>query len=292
MSDDRGEIVGPRGIVRRRPSTGAARYSLCTMVTRWDEWQRSSDRFRAKGFGDADCEYLTIDNSRGNVADAYQAVNEFLQSASGTYVVLVHHDVLLLDDGRTELDARLDELTRLDPAWGLCGNAGHDRDGWPAICISHPYRDRHVAGGPFPAPVVSLDENFIVVRREANLAASRDLAGYHHYGADLCTVADILGWNAWVVGFYLRHDSGGTIDASYERSHRAIAAKYARAFRPRWVPLITRRSFFVSGRRGEAAVARWLRYAGKLVGLVPRHHHLDDERRLARQAQRRARREG
>ena len=282
-----GAPVGPRRLVRRVASDAAPRYSICTMVTRWEEYAQTADSFRDKGFGEADCEYLTIDNVGRNVADAYQAVNEFLQSATAPYVILVHQDVVLLHDGRRELDACLAELSRVDEHWGLCGNAGHADDGWPAICISHPYRDEHVAGGPFPARVVSLDENFIVVRRAANLAASRDLGGFHHYGADLCIVADVLGWNAYVIGFYLRHNSGGTLDGSYDASQAAIAAKYARAFRPRWVHLITRRSFFVAGRPAEARIAGWLRYLGKLTGRVPRHHHLDDERRQARRDARR-----
>jgi hypothetical protein len=131
------------------------------------------------------------------------------------------------------------------------------------FCLSHPFRDQHVEGGPFPARVVSLDENFMIVRRLANLAVSRDLSGFHHYAADLCTIADILGWHAYVIGFYLRHHSGGGFDASYDRSRVAIAAKYARALRPRWVHLVTLQPFFIAGNGRGARRARLMRLLGK-----------------------------
>lgn len=275
-------FVSQSRLAKRVPSTRVARYSICTMVTRWDEYAKTLKSFRDNGFDETDCEYLTIDNSIRNIADAYIATNEFLRCAMAPRIILVHQDVLLIRDGRRELDSALDELSRVDPNWGLCGNAGHAENGWPSICLSHPYREEHIVGGPFPCRVVSLDENFIVVKRDANLAVSRDLTGFHHYGSDLCLIADILGWNAYVINFYLRHNSGGTVDQTYDKSHAAIAAKYARAFRPRWIHLVTRRSFFVAGRPNEAAVARLLRFLGKVTGQVPRHHHLDDERRRPR----------
>ena len=274
--------LGPRRLVHRRPSLQLSVYSICTMVTRWEEYATSRASFEEGGFHSTDCEYLTIDNSNSNATDAYVSINEFLQTAAGTYIIVVHQDVVLLDHGRAKLDTILAELSLADPRWGVCGNAGHYADGWPAICISHPYKERHIAGGPFPARVVSLDENFMIIRRVANLAVSADLTGFHHYGADLCLVADILGWTAYVIKFFLRHNSGGTLDTSYYKSEIAISSKYRRALRPRWMHLITRRSFFISGRPIETLIARCTRYLGKVLGFVPRHSHLDDERRLAR----------
>ena len=102
-------------------------------------------------------------------------------------------------------------------------------------------------GGPYPVRVMSLDENFIVVRREANLALSHDLTGYHWYGAELCLLADILGWHAYVVEFYLLHKSSGNADAGFRSMRRAVGRKYARAFRPRWQYVVTDRPVFIAG---------------------------------------------
>jgi hypothetical protein len=270
---DAGEPAGPRGLVRRLGGAERPRFSLCVMVTRWEEYRYHLASFARGGFDAGCCEFLVLDNSAGNRADAYLAVNEFLGAARGDYVVLVHHDVALIADGRAELDRCLAELDGLDPHWGLCGNAGHTADGRRAICISHPLDEREVAGD-LPARVVSLDENFLLVRRVANLAASRDLSGFHHYGPDLCIVADILGWSAWVIPFFVRHNSAGTIDERYARSRAAIAAKYRRALRPRWVHIVTRQPFYLSASAwGHRTAGLRLRIA-KLTGRIPRNRDL------------------
>lgn len=260
MGSGQGEPVGPRRLVRRLGGAPEPAFSLCVMLTDWAEYAECMASFRDGGFDAANCEFLILDNSARNQADGYVALNEFLQAARGRHVVLCHQDVLLLEDGCAALTARLEDLDAADPAWGVCGNAGHTHDGMQAICISHPHGERDITGEPFPRRVVSLDENFIVVRRLANLALSRDLSGFHHYGADLCTIADILGWNAYVIGFFLKHKSAGTIDAGYERSRRAIMAKYRRALRPRWVHVVTRHPFFISGFALHAPIAQWRRW--------------------------------
>ena len=60
----------------------------------------------------------------------------------------------------------------------------------------------------------ALDKNFLVVRRDANLAVSADLKGFHLHGTDICIVARLLGYTAYVVDFQLRHVSSGA--STYE----------------------------------------------------------------------------
>lgn len=269
--------LGPLKLVERLSGPISPRFSLCCMVTRRDEYALCIDSLRQAGFDDRNSERLIVDNSKGNKADAYIGVNELLQAACGDYVIIHHQDILLLaGNGANELDRKLSELTLIDPKWGLCGNAGRTANGWPAICISHPFRQTDIRGGPFPTRVVSLDENFIVVRRRANLALSSDLQGFHHYGVDLCIIADILGWRSYVIDFFLRHNSGGTFDQIYEESLLAIEAKYNRALRPRWAFLINNRHFVLSASRVRRIAWRAARKLGKAAGLVPRNHQLED----------------
>ena len=70
-------------------------------------------------------------------------------------------------------------------------------------------RDDNQLTEPLPQRVSGLDANFLVVRRDANLAASADLKGFHLCGTDICTVARFLGYTAYVVDFHLRHLSSG-----------------------------------------------------------------------------------
>jgi hypothetical protein len=210
------------------------RYSICTFVTKPAQYQSVLQSFVESGFSYEDCEYLYIDNSQSNVFDAYRGINKFLDIAKGRYVILCHQDVVLLSDGRSKLDELLGQLDRTDPNWALCGNAGGISPGNVAIRISDPHAENQRTH-TFPVRVHSLDENFIVARKDANLAVSGDLKGFHFYGAELCIIADILGYNSYVIDFHLRHLSRGVRDATFDKVRLAMVEKYGRALRPRLI---------------------------------------------------------
>ena len=132
------------------------------------------------------------------------------------------------------LEARLAHLERHDQRWALAGNAGGVGVGRLAVRITDP-QGRNQSRGGFPACVHSLDENFIVVRRRAGVSFSSDLDGFHFYGADICQVARVLGWRAYVIDFHIEHLSAGRKDASFYRMQEAFRAKWSRALEARWV---------------------------------------------------------
>jgi len=230
------------------------RYSLCTLVTRPHEYAEMLRNFGQHGFREEDCEILFVDNSEQNRMDAFAAYNRFLVEARGEYIILCHQDVLLLSDDRAKLDGLLQELTERDPAWAVCGNAGARDNGDVCCRITDPKSDDTL--GSFPEKVICLDENFLVVRRSANLALSSDLRGFHWYGADLCRVADVLGYTAYVIDFHLLHKSKGTFDSTFHQGRLEFAAKYARAFRPRWQHVTTGWSAYLGGSKGGSLLAR------------------------------------
>ena len=214
-------------------------YSICTFVTRFDQYNNLVNSFVSHGFSYNDCEYIYIDNSKDNRYDAYRGINKLLTTAKGKYIVICHQDVLLIDDGREKLDAVLSELDCVDPSWGVCGNSGGIYPGRVAIRISDPFGDDQFTES-LPRRVTAFDENFLVVRREANLAVSADLKGFHLYGTDICIVAHLLGYTAYVVDFHLRHLSkgdktrrGARNDPNFAELRSALIAKYRRAMRPR-----------------------------------------------------------
>jgi hypothetical protein len=237
-------------------------YSICTLVTRPLEYQQMYDGFVNHGFSPEDTEYLWVDNSVHSKMDAYAAYNAFLIQAKSPYIILCHQDIQLLQDDRKRLDQIISELNRLDPHWGLFGNSGPRLDGIFAARITDPHVPDRTLGGPLPARVVNLDENFIVVRRSANLALSHNLCGFHLYGPDLCLVAEILGVHAYVVDFHLHHKSGGCHSKSYYQSRTAFRKKYDRVFRPRWIQIPTLRPVFLSGIPALSEVALALRKVG------------------------------
>jgi hypothetical protein len=223
----------PRAIAPGR-DTGPIAFTIGTLVNDAAQYEAMRASFAAGGFAGSDCEYLMIDNTGSYQTDAYAGLNAVLDQARGRLVILCHQDVRLMADGRAELERRLAELDAKDPSWALAGNAGGVAPGEYALRISDPHAkdQRH---GPFPARVTTLDENFIVVRREARVGFSRDLHGFHFYGADICLAAAALGHSAYVVDFHLSHLSAGRKGPEFRLSEAAFRSKWSRALRPRWL---------------------------------------------------------
>jgi hypothetical protein len=219
-------------------------YSICSLVNNRNQYEELLKSFVDRGFSFDDCEYLYADNSSHNNYDAYTAYNLFFLNAKGKYVIFCHQDVRLLNDGRKELDRIIAEMNQLDSSWAVLGNAGGIESGELRIRISDRYGENIILG-PLPAKVQTVDENFFIVRRAANLAVSGDLAGFHFYGADICLVASILGYSAYVVNFHLRHLGEGSMNMSFFNARLKIAAKYSRVLRSRWVRT-TCTTFFIS----------------------------------------------
>lgn len=210
------------------------RYSICTLVTQPDQYAAMRATFAARGFDETSSEFLYLDNTGPDQCGAYRGLNILLNAARGMYVILCHQDVRLIEDGKDALDRRLGDLDRRDPKWALAGNAGGIAPGILGLRITDPHGgDRH--SGDLPVQVMSLDENFIVVKRSARFGCSVDLEGFHFYGADLCLNADMAGYSAWVIDFHLHHLSGGNKSSDFFAVEEAFRAKWSHALRPRWM---------------------------------------------------------
>lgn len=209
-------------------------FTIGTLVNDRAQYDEMRASFAAHGFAGDDCEFVFIDNTGPKQTSAYAGLNAILSAARGRYVILCHQDVRLIAEGRADLDRRLAELTRHDSAWALAGNAGGVAPGDLALRISDPHGDNQ-RRGLFPARVGALDENFIVVRRSARIGFSRDLDGFHFYGADICLAAATLGHTAYVIDFHLAHLSAGKTGPAFRRSQAQFRAKWSGALRPRWL---------------------------------------------------------
>lgn len=223
------------------------KYSICTLLTEKDQYRDALRSFRDAGFVEPESEFLYIDNSEENKYDAYSGVNKFLQVAKGDYIILCHQDLILHADKKGKLDNIIDDMTSLDPEWALLGNAGGIVPGKQAYHLTEfTGSDEHLLRcGTFPSKVVSLDEDFIVVKKSAGLSVSNDLGGFHMYGTDLCMIAKILGYSAYVVDFHLWHlggastkapaTSGSHVTSSFDVAKNNLIRKYQRVFSPRFM---------------------------------------------------------
>jgi hypothetical protein len=232
-------------------------FSVCSLVTRDDQYDRMLKSFAAHGLTTDNSEFIFVDNRSANAHDAYGGLNAMVAKARGRYIICCHQDVELIGDGAAELLERLEELTARDPLWAIAGNAGVGPAG-RAARISDPYGDdQHV--GDLPALVHSLDENLLVLRREHLVGFSADLAGFHLYGTDACLQAELRGFSAYVIDFHLRHHSRGDADATYFECASRLEAKYGWAFRSRRVAT-TFKPLYITGNWWRAQFWRFKKW--------------------------------
>jgi len=209
-------------------------FSICTLVTNKSEYEEMIRSFRNSGFTEDICEFLYIDNSENNQFDAYDGLNRFLNIAQGKYIILCHQDILLDFDDILVLKKRIDEIDSTDPNWAVLGNAGYQDFNIRAIRITDPWGDNQNSKN-LPRKVKSVDENFILVKNEANLALSKNIGGFHLYGTDLCLIAEILGYNSYVIDFHIRHKSGGACTEDFLDTKKKFIAKYKNVTKPRFI---------------------------------------------------------
>jgi hypothetical protein len=216
--------IAPKPQEIRSLTGGALDYSICSLVTKPELYEAMVQSFAAAGFDAESCEYLYADNTRGADADGYQGLNRMIAAARGSYIILAHQDVLALDT-KAHLDRVLAELTQAEPAWAVAGNAGCDSAGRLHSRIT----DKHMYNGHLSSnavAVLSLDENFILLRRDALIGFSHDLSGYHLYGTDIVQQARLRGRSAFVIDFHLEHLGAGMIDQNFVVCMQAFQDKY------------------------------------------------------------------
>jgi len=220
-------------------------YSICTLVTRKAEYQEMLTSFLEKGFDEKSCEYLFIDNSEKCTFEAFEGLNHFLQQAQGRYVILCHQDIIVHDHDRNHLDEKIAEIEKKDSNWALLANAGGINFKWIATNLTQGSGNR-IKEKRLPLITKTIDENFVIAKNSANLALSHNLKGFHLYGADLCLLADVLGFNSYIIDFNVIHKSDGNADHTFYKLRKEFIKKYEHAFRSRFLATTITR-FYISG---------------------------------------------
>jgi len=213
------------------------RFTIATLVTDMDEYNQMLASYQRAGFTEDITEYIYIDNIGQNSFDAYEGLNLFLQIAQGEYIIICHQDVLINYDDVNALNVQIEKITKLDPNWAILSNAGGLENDLYHRIVSHVvYGDGHEqVMGILPQKVGTTDENFMVIKKSANLALSRDLAGFHLYATDICLVAELLGYSAYAIDFKLTHKSYGKPDQNYYAIMETLVQKYAWFMRSRTI---------------------------------------------------------
>ncbi|MGO9306423.1 MAG: glycosyltransferase [Candidatus Korobacteraceae bacterium] len=145
-------------------------------------------------------------------SSAAVAYNDGLRHAKNDLVIFLHQDVYLPAGWLQNLSSALDQLTDIDPSWGVLGCWGVDPDGKGT---GHLYSNGlGIIGQRFsrPARVRTLDEIVLILRRSAGLSFDSALPGFHLYGTDICLQAASAGRNCYVIpGFCVHNTMGGLV---------------------------------------------------------------------------------
>lgn len=226
--------------------TSGVKFSICSLVTNLPEYEGMLASMQQAGFTPADCEFLYVNNAGQNKYDAYRGLNKLITQSKGDYIICCHQDVLFNKDNRNDLEKRLIEMDAFDPNWAVLGNAGGDNN-LSRLCvrITDPYGDNRKQG-TFPFKASSMDENFLLLKRSANLGFSNNLTGFHFYGTDICLIAETLGFNCYVIDFHLTHNSKGSLNQSFYDCKKSLIQKFQQAFKPRFIRTTCTR-LYISG---------------------------------------------
>lgn len=215
-------------IQAKQPSTASAnghqgagpRLSVVTMVNDEQAYRLSRETLEHQ-LDARDVQWIAIRPSEHGWGAA-ASLNHGIDRAEASWVVCVHQDVLFPDGWWDRVEAQLD--TWEGAPIGVAGLLGRDANGERRghLLDAHGYTWL----GPLPAPVLTLDEHLLIVRKDEGLRFDPDTPGFHVYGSDLCLEARRRGLAAVVLDAPVVHLSPGHIDASYHRAAAWLVAKW------------------------------------------------------------------
>ena len=142
-----------------------------------------------------------------NFDSAAKAYNDAIDRSVNDLIVFCHQDIFLPEHWLADLQRALDCLEADDPKWGVLGCYGETLDDNGR---GHVYSSgRGVVGKPFerPAPVQSLDEIVLIVRKSSGLRFDDHLPHFHLYGADICLRAAKRGMKTYAISAFCIHNT-------------------------------------------------------------------------------------
>ncbi len=204
-------------------------FHICTITNNLTQYEEMKSSYIAAGFTEDRCRYSLFDNSKSNVFDP-SIFNTIRLSTLEPYIIFCHQDILLNQgDGFDKLIKLIDELNRVDRKWAVAGNAGVTRKGEYVLRITDPFSHYYPEWKKgFPYEVESLDENFILIRTQADISCN--IKTFYFYAHELCLDALTKGYSSYVINFHLTHLSPGKYDND-GHSYFSLAIK---SFEDKW----------------------------------------------------------
>jgi hypothetical protein len=222
-------------------------FRICTIANNLDQYGEMRDSIENAGFTSENSVFELFDNSKQNLAEPYSTFNQVLSRATEPYLIFCHQDVLFNQgDGSQKLLSLIEKMNSEHPNWAVLGNAGVNLNRQFVRRITDAFGSFNE--GPLPQQVISLDENFLVIKQEAHLTFSKNLSGFHLYGVDLCLNAYLKGHSCYVIDFHLNHLSGGNINDSFHILKKQFQEVWGPQFNFLYVPTVCTTIFLSKNR--------------------------------------------
>ena len=163
-------------------------------------------------------------------------LNYGVTQATGDIIVFVHEDIVLDENWIVNLENRVEEIEKFDPAWGVLGVAGRGFKGEGAVRFQDP--GGKWVSGKCPARVQTLDECCLIIKKGKGLSFDERFQ-YHFYGADICLQSTSKGFNTYVVDCFLKHTSRGSRNKQFMLEGKVFMDKWREFLKGKTVYLTT-----------------------------------------------------
>ena len=208
---------------------------IATLTNNLPQYQAMRASMELAGYSESTCRFTLFDNSQSNQHEPFEVLRLLEHDGDEPFIVLCHQDLLFSDSSSfTVLKAQITLLNERFPDWALAGTAGISWRGFPVMHLDDPYGSHRDANPP--RQVISLDENFLLLRRDRFIRPSPGLTGFHFYGTDLVLRALQQRRRAYVIQLPIRHLSAGVTSGKIYKDSRTAMMQ---TWRPQlWVGLV------------------------------------------------------
>jgi Glycosyltransferase like family len=163
-----------------------------------------------------------------NFTSAANAYNDAINRSANDLIVFAHQDMVFPETWIPQLERALTLLDATDPNWGVLGCYGITVKGEERGFIYS--NGIGVLGTPFeePAPVQTLDEIVLIVKKSSGLRFDGRLNHFHFYGADICMEAMKRGMKSYAIPGFCIHNTqfNLVLPKDFYNSYRVMKSKW------------------------------------------------------------------
>ena len=145
--------------------------------------------------------------AQAGFSSAAKAYNDAIDRSTNDLIIFAHQDIVFPEHWLSDLQSALDSLEGIDPQWGVLGCYGETlHDGGRGYIYSG---GLDILGKPFdrPAPVQTLDEIVLILRKSTGLRFDERLPHFHFYGTDICMEAAIRDMRSYAIPAFCIHNT-------------------------------------------------------------------------------------